>query len=122
MGHVLIVDDNALLRTTTREILAMDFPELVISEASSGAEAWAILEERIPDLVFMDIRLGRESGLELTRRIKAKYPRIVIVVFTNHDLPEYRREAELSGADYFLSKLESKAADLTKLAAKVLKD
>ncbi len=122
MGHVLIVDDNTLLRKTTREILAMEFPDLTISEASSGAETWSVLEKQVTDLVFMDIRLGRENGLDLTREIKAKYPRIAVAVFTNHDLPEYRRQAELSGAEYFLSKLESKAKDLTKVAGDVLSD
>ncbi len=122
MGHILIVDDNTLLRKTTREILAREFPNTTISEASSGNEAWAVLEKQVPDLVFMDLRLGRENGLDLTREIKAKYPRVVVAVFTNHDLPEYRRQAELSGAEYFLSKLESKAKDLTKVASQVLSD
>ncbi len=118
--HIMIVDDNPLLRNTIKEILKVTFTTVIISEAFSGETMWRIINDRLPDLIFMDIKLGEENGLELTRQIKAKYPDVVIVIFTNHDLPEYRQKAYICGAEFFLSKLDSRAQDLTKLASTIL--
>ncbi len=52
----------------------------------------------------MDISLPGESGLELTRRIKADYSDVIIIILTSHDSPEYREAAMRSKADYFFSK------------------
>lgn len=118
--HVLIVDNNTLLRNTIKEILKIAFPNLIISEAFSGASMWQIINRQIPDLIFMDIKLAEESGLELTCEIKKKHPDVVIVIFTNHDLPEYRQRAGICGAEFFLSKLDSEAHDLTQVASAIL--
>ncbi len=116
----MIVDDNPLLRRTAREILSVEFPDSKISEAADGNQMRAAFEEDPPDLVFMDIKLREENGLELTREIKARHPHVVVVIFTNYDFPEYRQKADLSGAEFFLSKLDSKATDLTRVAYDVL--
>jgi DNA-binding NarL/FixJ family response regulator len=52
----------------------------------------------------MDISLPGENGLELTRKIKADYPNVTIIILTSHDSPEYREAAIRSKADYFFSK------------------
>jgi DNA-binding NarL/FixJ family response regulator len=52
----------------------------------------------------MDIKLPGESGLELTKKIKAKHPNIIIIILTSYDTPEYREAAEQAKADYFLAK------------------
>lgn len=59
-----------------------------------------------PDLILMDIRLPTLSGLELTEKIKADYPDIIIVILTAYDSPEYREAAIRYKADYFFSKDE----------------
>ena len=118
--HIIIVDDNPLLRKMVLDILQIKFPEVMISEACSGIEMWHLIQKHLPDLVFMDIKLARENGLKLTQEIKEKYPEIVIAIFTNHDLCEYRDQAQICGAEYFLSKLESKAEDLILIASKII--
>ncbi len=118
--HIMIVDDNPLLRKTVKEILTVEFPAAIISEAFSGETMWHLFNDQIPDLIFMDIKLADENGLELTLEIKAKHPDVVIAIFTNHDLPEYRQKAGICGAEFFLSKLDCKAQDLTKLASAIL--
>jgi DNA-binding NarL/FixJ family response regulator len=57
-----------------------------------------------PDLIFMDIKLPGENGLEVTRQIKQVYAYIVIVILTSYDIPEYRQQAFRNGADCFISK------------------
>jgi DNA-binding NarL/FixJ family response regulator len=117
---LLIVDDNSMLRETTRSILELKFPLLRIFEAGDGKEALNIIHDHSPDLVLMDIRLPDENGLKLTRKIKAKYPKIVIAIFTNHDLPEYRKAAFDNGAEFFLSKLSREGGRLTTVVESVL--
>ena len=101
---ILIVDDNLMLRETTRSILESKFPALRIFEAGDGKEAFVQIHDHLPDLILMDIRLPGENGLKLTRKIKDLYPGIVIIIFTNYDLPEYSKAAYESGAELFISK------------------
>jgi DNA-binding NarL/FixJ family response regulator len=102
--NILIVDDNSLVRQTTRSYLESKFPALEVNEAIDGNDAFNQIRERLPDLIIMDIRLPGENGLKLTRKIKELYPQIVVVIFTSYDLPEYRKAAFENGAAFFLSK------------------
>ncbi len=102
--RTLIVEDNVQFRQSFREILENQFPGMVIFEASDGKEAFETIAASQPQLVFMDIRLPGENGLELTKKIKTEDPRIVVIVLTSYDLPEYREVAKEFGANHFLVK------------------
>ncbi len=121
MPKMLIVDDNALFRESLRDILHVGFPSLKINEANDGEEALAKVEACRPDLIFMDVSLPGENGLEVTKKVKARYPHIVIVVVTNYDLPEYRDAALRNGANHFLSK-DSPSKELLTLVNTILFD
>jgi DNA-binding NarL/FixJ family response regulator len=75
-----------------------------IIEAADGVEAFQKIDSHPPNLIFMDIRLPGENGLELTRRIKAGYPDVIVIILTSYDSPEYRKAANQYKADYFFSK------------------
>jgi DNA-binding NarL/FixJ family response regulator len=75
-----------------------------VDEAVNGEEAMQKVEDSLPHLVFMDIKLPDENGLEVTRKIKARYSEIRVIILTSYDLPEYREAADQCGADYFLAK------------------
>jgi CheY-like chemotaxis protein len=100
---ILIVEDNPLFRQFFKETLHHRFPAVEIQEAKDGAEAIPKIEALHPNLIFMDIRLPGESGLQLTRKIKTQYPDIIVIILTAYDLPEYR-EASSQFADYFFAK------------------
>lgn len=119
MAKVLIVDDNAHFRESLRDILHVRVPTLETHEATNGEEALTKVEACRPDLIFMDISLPGENGLEVTKKVKARYPDIIIVVLTNYDLPEYRAAAFHNGANYFLSK-DVSSGDLFALVERVL--
>ena len=104
MKRVLIVEDNAFFLQFFRETLHSRFPSLEISEAADGEEAMQKIKALQPEAIFMDVRLPGENGLELTKKIKAQYPDIIVVIVTNYDLPEYRKAAYESKADHFISK------------------
>ena len=103
MFRAIIVDDHAVFRTSLREVLTSRFPDSVIEEAADGRIALERIENALPDVVFMDIQLPGENGLEITRRIKKHYPAILVIIVTSHDLPEYREAASQFGASGFLT-------------------
>ncbi len=100
----LIVEDNDYYRKFLRDIFHKNFPEIEIDEAADGREALQKVDSFFPDLIFMDIRLPDESGLEVTKKIKAIHSGIHIVIPTYYDLPEYQDAAFRYGADHFLVK------------------
>ena len=102
--RTLIVEDNRLFRQTLRESLQKSFAEIVIDEATNGAEALRRINALLPDLILMDIRLPGESGLGLTKKIKEIYPDVTIFILTNYDTLECREAASRCGADRFIVK------------------
>ncbi len=100
----MTVEDNIPFRETFKNNLLSEFPSMEVIEAANGEEAFKGLASCSIDLVFMDIRLPRENGLELTQKIKAKHTDVTIAILTNYDLPEYREAAIRCGADGFIVK------------------
>ena len=70
--------------------------------ASNGQEALRQLGGL--DLLFLDISLPQESGLELSAKIKSEHPDLAVGILTFHDAPEYRQACFQHGADYVVSK------------------
>ena len=104
MFNTLLVEDNVSFRQALSDVLLSYFPLISVDEAGDGREALSKVEYRRPNLIFMDIQLPGENGLDVTKKIKQVYDDIVIVILTTNDLPEYRQQAFRNGADYFLSK------------------
>jgi len=116
--RVLIVEDSALFRKLLREMLYDRFPSVEIYEAKDGEETLLQAEALRPHLIFMDIRLPGENGLQLTQKIKARYPKIIVIILTGYDLPEYR-EASSQYADYFFSKDSSTRESIFRLVESI---
>lgn len=117
--RTLIVEDNATFRKTFRDILCNIFPFMVVEEAMDGSEALEKIESFLPQLIFMDIRLPGETGLQLTRKIKAGHPDVVVIILTDYNLPEYREAAFDSGADDFVIKGSLNPADIEALVRSI---
>jgi DNA-binding NarL/FixJ family response regulator len=104
MFRTMLVEDNPSFRRVLKDNLLDLFPSMEIIEASDGVEALQKIGHHHPDLIFMDIRLPGENGLELTGKIKANHPGIIVIVLTSYESPEYREAAIQCKADYFFSK------------------
>jgi len=101
--RVVIADDQALVRTGFRMILASGGID-VVGEAADGAEAVAAARDLRPDLVLMDVRMPTMDGLEATRRVLAHSPDCRVVMLTTFDLDRYVYAALAAGASGFLLK------------------
>jgi DNA-binding NarL/FixJ family response regulator len=122
MFRTLIVEDSAFYRQLLKEALNSRFPSMDIFEATDGEKVLQKIEALHPDLVFMDIKLPEESGLELTQKIKTRCPDIIIIILTAYDIPEYREAAYQYKANYFLSKGSASKEDILTLVDSILSD
>jgi len=104
MFRTMVVEDSSSFREIIKYNLRDQFPSMDIIEAADGVEAVQKIGSAAPNLIFMDIGLPGENGLELTRKIKADHPEVIIIILTSHDSPEYREAAIRYKADYFFSK------------------
>jgi len=104
MCKTLIVEDNVTFRQMLKESLCSQFPTMEIEEEPDGRDLLNKIDSFHPKIIFMDIRLPGENGLELTKKIKKNYPDITVIILTSYDLPEYRQAARDSMADYFVPK------------------
>ena len=101
---MMIVDDYVPFRRAVKDMLSEQLSSAKIVEAGNSQEVLRQLTPFPPDLVFMDIRLGHENGLTLTRMIKANYPDTTVAILTSYDLPQYREAAIQSGASGYIYK------------------
>lgn len=122
MFRTLIVEDSAFYRQLLKEALNSRFPSMDIFEATDGEKVLQKIEALRPDLVFMDIKLPGESGLELTQKIKTQYPEIIIIILTAYDIPEYREAAYQYNANYFLTKGSASKENILSLVESILSD
>jgi DNA-binding NarL/FixJ family response regulator len=120
MFKTLIIEDSTFFRQLLKEALHSRFPKMGISEASNGEEALQKIRALPPDLIFMDIKLPGESGLELTRKIRAQNPYIAVIILTSYDQPEYREAASACEANYFLSKGTATRENILTLVESIL--
>ena len=118
--RILLVDDNGPFRQTLKGTLQVSFPMIAIDEAADGDEALQKVDAFLPDLIFMDIKLPDESGLELTKKIKTKYPNIILIILTAYDIPEYREAAYQYKANYFLPKGSTSKENILTLVDSIL--
>jgi DNA-binding NarL/FixJ family response regulator len=101
--RVVIADDQALVRTGFRMILAAGGLD-VVAEAGTGVEAVAAVRRLRPDVALLDVRMPEMDGLEATRRILAETPDCRVLILTTFDLDRYVYTALALGASGFLLK------------------
>jgi DNA-binding NarL/FixJ family response regulator len=120
MFSVLVVENNEFFRKSFSIMLKNHMPGLVIEDTGDGYEAIEKIDSKVPDIIFLDLRLPGKNGLELTREIKTRYPKTKIGIFANLDLPEYRTSASKCGVDYFLDKSSLCCAEIVALIEDLL--
>ena len=115
-----MIDDNVPFREALAKIIDCRWPLVTIQGASDSIDGLARLKSFLPDLVFVDIHLPGESGLDLSRKIKYVSPDTIIIAFTSYDLPEYRNAMQESGIDHFIPKDAWTGEEMLTLVASVL--
>jgi DNA-binding NarL/FixJ family response regulator len=101
---VVLVDDQALLRTGFRMILDAEADISVVGEAGDGESALSMVRAVRPDVVLMDIRMPGTNGIDATAQIVREAPDSRVLILTTFDLDEYVFAALRAGASGFLLK------------------
>ncbi|HEY7146675.1 MAG TPA: response regulator transcription factor [Streptosporangiaceae bacterium] len=102
--RAMIVDDHALFRRGLEMVLETEPDIELVGQASDGAEAVEKAAESLPDVVLMDIRMPRSSGIEACRAMKEAAPSAKIIILTISDEEEDLFEAIRAGASGYLLK------------------
>jgi DNA-binding NarL/FixJ family response regulator len=102
--RIVIVDDHALLRTGTRQILSEADGMEVVAEAADAAQALEVVEATQPDVVLIDIRLPDRNGIDVARLIIERHPAMRVVILSAYDDEDYVRAAIDSGVAGYLLK------------------
>jgi DNA-binding NarL/FixJ family response regulator len=102
--RIMLVDDQALLRTGFRMVLAAQHDMTVVAEAGDGVVAIELLATTEVDVVLMDVRMPRMDGVEATRRICAATNPPKVLILTTFDLDEYAFSGLKAGASGFMLK------------------
>ena len=99
--RILVVDDEEAIRESLREIFMEDGYEVLL--AADEKETFEKITDGA-DLVLLDIKIGSEDGIEILRRIKARFPYIPVVMITGYGTVQLAKEAFKIGAHDFLEK------------------
>lgn len=105
---IMLIDDHPVVLNGLKNIMR-DVSELeIISEATNGHNALLWLEDNKVDLIIVDINMPEMDGIELTKRVKEKYPDIKVLILTAFNEREILKNAFSSGAEGCLLKNTTK--------------
>jgi DNA-binding NarL/FixJ family response regulator len=104
--RVLLADDQPLIRSAFRALLAIEDDIEVVAEAADGEQAVTLARRHLPDVALLDVRMPGVDGIEATRRITGDpaLAGVRVVILTNHGLDEHVFDALRAGATGFLVK------------------
>ena len=101
---IMIVDDFALIRDGLKNLLELDGSMKVISEAQDGIDCLNKLNEKLPDIILLDINMPNKNGLEVLQEIRSNEIPIKVMILTMHNEIDYLLRAIEIGADGYASK------------------
>lgn len=105
-ARLLLVDDHPLLREGLAKRLSLEDDLMICGQAGDGAQAVEAAGKTRPDLMIVDISLPGRDGIDLIKEMRARYPRLQILVFSMHDELLYAERALHAGAKGYVMKSE----------------
>ncbi len=112
-SRILVVDDHPLLREGVMQLINRQSDLSACAEASSLDEAQAVLDKNAPDLILLDLRLGGGDVLEFIKSSRTRFPKVRILILSQHDEPLYAERTLRAGASGYVIKEEAPGEVLT---------
>jgi DNA-binding NarL/FixJ family response regulator len=106
---VLLADDHAIVRAGIRQFLERAGDIQVIAEADDGGMAQDMIRLHQPDVAVLDIQMPKGSGIEVTRWVRANYPKVGVLILTAFDDDPYVLAVLQAGANGYVLKTASPA-------------
>ena len=104
MIRVLLVDDNRIIRTCTKQLLIRKGLVSVIGECSDGQEVIPFLNNNKVDVILMDIKMKFTGGIEATRKVKEQYPEVKVIAFSSYNDSLFKSQMVSAGAVGYILK------------------
>ncbi|MBU2975018.1 MULTISPECIES: response regulator transcription factor [unclassified Zobellia] len=101
---IILADDHSLVRDGIRSLLESESDLKVIAEASDGIEAIEMVNKNSPDLLIIDIRMPRMTGIEAVEKLSAQNSPVKCIILSMHDSEEYILKSVKAGALGYLLK------------------
>jgi DNA-binding NarL/FixJ family response regulator len=117
--RILLVDDHPLIREGLTEVLVRETDLVVCGAASDRGQALQLIPLARPDLAIIDLTLKESSGLELIKDIRARFPKVRVLVVSMHDEELHAERVLRAGAAGYLTKEEA-ATRVVQAVRKVL--
>jgi len=105
--RVLLADDHAVVRAGIRQFLETAEDIQVVAEADDGEAALRLIQQNLPDVAVLDIQMPGLNGIEVTRRVRANWPGVGVLVLTAYDDDPYVMAVLQSGANGYVLKTAS---------------
>ena len=105
--RVLLVDDHTVVRSGLCRLLEQHSGIKVVAEAESGEQAYQVFGEYLPDVTVMDLSMPGMGGLEVMRRILARYRTARVLIFSMHENAAFAMQTLKSGARGYVAKTGS---------------
>ncbi len=105
--RILLVDDHPLVRERLTEIISRESDLMVCGEAEDRCDAVAAVSSQHPDFVIIDLALKNSDGLELIKDIRARWPKVQMLVVSMHDESLYAERVLRAGAQGYITKQEA---------------
>jgi len=112
-SRILVVDDHPLLREGVMQLINRQRDLSACAEAASLEEAQAVLEKDAPELILLDLRLGGGDVLEFIKASRTRFPKVRILILSQHDEPLYAERTLRAGASGYVIKEEAPGEVLT---------
>ncbi len=118
MIKIILADDHQVVRKGLKALLASETDFNIVGEAGDGLETLNLAEQLQPDILVLDLMMAGINGLEVTRQLNRKFPKIGIVILSMHSNEAYVLEALRSGAKAYILK-ESSPEELVRAIREV---
>jgi DNA-binding NarL/FixJ family response regulator len=105
--RIVVVDDHPLFRHGLVQLLNSEQSFSVCGEASSASEAMTVVRNELPSMVIADLGLKGANGIELTKSLRAEFPKMPVLVLSMHDEPTYAVRSLRAGANGYVTKEEA---------------
>ena len=116
-ARILVVDDHPLLREGVMQLINRQRDLCACADAASLTEAQAALEAHRPDLILLDLRLGGGDVLEFIKSSRVRFPKVRILILSQHDEPLYAERTMRVGASGYVIEEEAPEEVLTAIRA-----
>ena len=115
--RVLLVDDNAVVRSFLRRLFESQSDFEISAEAENGRDAVDKAGKLKPDLIILDLTMPVMTGLQAAPLLKQLLPDAVIILFTQHEGSEVERQAQVAGIEAVVSKIQAASELVAKARA-----